>query len=101
MSMVYNETLDELLSIEKLNDEDLFAAFLTEEDQIPTSDNSISTSHNDSNSFHSTHEGFAQSSSEEVTDTPQNASTPLYNVEYDRDYTHDNTQTQYYGNYEG
>lgn len=97
--MVNNENLDELPSIEKLSDEDLFKAFLTEGNQISMSDISGSASYNESDSFNSTPEGYTQSSSDEIADTPPHDSSP-YSIESNRDIRHDNRDNQIYANYE-
>lgn len=98
--MVNNENLDELSSIEKLSDEDLFKAFLTEGNQISMSDVSGSASYNESDSFNSTPEGgYTQSSSDEIADTPPHDSSP-HSVESNRDIGRDNRDNQIYANYE-
>jgi regulator of replication initiation timing len=97
--MVNNENLDELSSIEKLSDEDLFKAFLTEGNQISMSDMSGSASYNESDSFNSTPEGYTQSSSDEIADTPPHNASP-YSVDSNREIRHDNTSNQVYANYE-
>jgi hypothetical protein len=99
MSMVNNENLDELSSIEKLSDEDLFKAFLTEGNQISMSDMSGSASYNESDSFNSTPEGYTQSSSDEIADTPPHNASP-YSVDSNREIRHDNNSNQVYANYE-
>jgi hypothetical protein len=98
--MVNNENLDELSSIEKLSDEDLFKAFLTEGNQISMSDVSGSASYNESDSFNSTPEGgYTQSSSDEIGDTPPHDTSP-YSIDSNREFRQDNRDNQHYAHYE-